>query len=332
MTPNTLHRVAQLHRDALIWDNHVCLPFQQTEDWLPQLRRYAAAGFTVISINIGDGRISLESQIRMAAKIRDFVARHPGQYSIASTVADIHAAKHAGRLAIAFDVEGLYGMGEELSLIRLYYDLGVRWMLFAYNTKNLAGYGCHDQVDHGLTELGHQVVAEMERVGMVKCCSHTGYRTALDVIEAGQQPTIFSHSNAHALYPHPRNIPDELMTACAARGGVVCLNGVGIFLGNNTADAEALARHIDYVVDLIGIDHVGLGLDYVFDQQELDRTLRESRDIWPEMHGYRPGIKFFCPEQLPELTERLLKLGYSDSEIFGILGANLLRVAEAVWK
>src|SRR3546814_1364261 len=113
----------------------------------------------------------------------------------------------------------------------------------------------------------------MARVGMVACCSHTGYRTARDVIEYSRNPVIFSHSNPRALFDHPRNIPDDLMLGCARTGGVVCLNGIGIFLGNNDTSTENYFRHMDYAVQLVGAAHVGIGLDYLFDVGELEEYI-----------------------------------------------------------
>jgi membrane dipeptidase len=329
---NVSARATALHRDALVWDNHGCMPFEDTERWLEQLERYRASGVDVAVINIGDADYSLETLIRMAATVRDYVARHPDRYVLAVDTAAIRAAKATGKLAIALDVEGVYALGSQVSLVPLLYDLGVRWMLMVYNRANLAGSGCHDVEDGGLTPLGRELVREMDRVGLVKCCSHTGYRTAMQILELSSRPTIFSHSNPRALRDHPRNIPDELIDACARTGGVVCINGIGIFLGDNDIRVERFVDHIDYVVQRAGPAHVGLGLDYVFDRAGMDAALAGAERIWPEGFGYRAGIKFLAPEQLPAVTEELLRRGYDEGSIRGILGSNLLRVADAVWR
>lgn len=323
---------AALHKDALVWDNHGIMPYEHTEVFLPQLRRYRDAGVTVAIINIGGGEEDLGQLVRMAARLRGFVLSSPTDFILIRTVTDILEAQRTGKLAVGFDIEGVYSLGEDLSLIELYYSLGVRWMLMVYNRQNLAGYGCHDDNDQGLTAYGHRVVAEMDRVGMIKCCSHTGYRTATDILEASAVPSIFSHSNPRELIAHPRNIPRELMTACARNHGVVCLNGVSIFLGDDNSRSETLVDHIDHVVQAIGPQHVGLGIDYVFDQEALDRMTVQHRNLWPEKFGYKPNVKFFRPEQLPEVTEILLRRGYSESDVRLILGGNLLRVATDVWK
>jgi membrane dipeptidase len=245
-------------------------------------------------------------------------------------VADIDAAKLNQKLAIVFDIEGGRAVEAHPGLVEIFYRLGVRWMLIAYNKNNRLGGGCQDE-DSGLTDYGRLIIDEMERVGMVLCCSHTGYRTAREAIEYSRNPVIFSHSNPRALWDHERNIPDDLMQACARTGGVVNLNGIGIFLGNNDNSTETLLRHIDYAVELIGAEHVGLGLDYVFDQAELDEYVRSRPDIYPPEKGYGAGIAMIEPERFPVIAEALLRKGYSETDVQGIMGHNNLRVAKRVW-
>jgi len=140
----------------------------------------------------------------------------------------------------------------------------------AYN--NGLGGGCHDE-DCGLTAFGRQVLDEMARIGMVAGCSHVGQRTALETMEYSANPVILFHSNPRAKWDHPCNVRVEAMKVCAATRGVIGLNGIGIFLGNNEATARRHVEHLDYAAQLIGPDHVGMGFDYVFDMQELDDHL-----------------------------------------------------------
>jgi membrane dipeptidase len=316
---------------GIVWDNHACLPFNDTEQWLPGIARYRKAGVDVVTINIGDSHVPLDVLIRTAASIRYYVQRHPDDYVLGLTTADLRAAKQSGRLAVCLDVEGVYALGEQLSLVEFYYQIGVRWMLLVYNRRNLAGSGCHDPDDQGLTELGRRILLEMDRVGMIKCCSHTGYRTAREILDLSQTPVIFSHSNPRQQRDHPRNIPDDLIRACAATGGVVGINGVGLFLGEGEPTAEAVVRHIDYVAQLVGAKHVGLGLDYMFQGSGVEEPGRKSRELWPAEWGYRAGMGFLPPEAIPDIAAGLQKLGYPAADLRGILGENLLRVADAVW-
>ena len=329
---NISPEAACLHQSALVWDNHTCMPLDTRNAFMPELERYRTAGVAMAVINIGDSNIGLEEQMRAAAAFRHWIGAHGDRFALIKTADDILAAKAQGKLALAFDVEGAYAMGKDLCILQLYYDLGVRWMLMAYNKANLAGGGCHDEVDHGLTPFGYRMIAEMDQVGLIKCCSHTGYRTAMDVLTASEKPVIFSHSNPRALKDHPRNIPDDLMKACAATGGVQCINGIGVFLGDNDIRTETFIRHIDYAVQLIGPEHVGIGLDYCFDKAGMEDMLRHARGIWPEGFGYNPGMKIMELEQFPGITEQLLRRGYREQDVRGILGENLLRVARNVWK
>ena len=177
------------------------------------------------------------------------------------------------------------------------------------------------------------MIDEMNRVGMVLCCSHTGERTALEAIERSAAPVIFSHSNPRAVWDHPRNIRDNVIRACAQRGGVIGINGIGHFLGEGGDLSEALARHVDYVAALAGIDHVAIGLDYVFDTQELIEYLRNNPELFgKDARSAETGFASVAPEQLRDVVATLSKLGYSDGDLEKILGLNLLRIARAVWK
>lgn len=317
---------------GIVWDNHACLPLTGTDQWLPGIERYRQAGVDAVTINIGDSLVPLEVLIRTAASIRHFVQRHPDRYLLGLTAADLRAARKSGRLAVCLDVEGVHALGEQVALVEFLYQIGVRWMLLVYNRRNLAGSGCHDPTDEGLTAHGRAILAEMDRVGMIKCCSHTGYRTAREILESTDRPVIFSHSNARRLHDHPRNIPDELIKSCAATGGVIGINGVGLFLGNPRPDAGDVLRHIDYMAQLVGARHVGLALDYMFDSTGFQQPGRASSEIWPPEWGYGSGSKNLPPEAIPEIADGLARRGYPGDAIRGILGENLLRVAEAVWQ
>ena len=315
-----------------VWDHHACLPLRPNDPaFLPQLARHKAAGFDAITVNIGFGEQGPEEHLRMIAALRHWLMARPEEYLLLLEADDVERARSTGRLAVGFDIEGANAVGDQLSLIQLYYDLGVRWMLMAYNTSNRAGGGCQDE-DGGLTNFGRAMVAEMERVGMLLCLSHTGHRTVREVIAMATQPLIFSHSNCAALHPHPRNIPDELIRACAATGGVVGINGVGIFLGKNDISSETYARHVDHVVQLVGPAHVSIALDYVFDMRELEEHLEKMKGTFPPGLGYEMGARFVPPEQLEEIVVTLQGWGYSDTDLTALLGGNLLRLAKQVWK
>jgi membrane dipeptidase len=317
--------------NALVWDNHGCMPLRPVdESFLPQLERYRASGVDAVTLNIGYGDQGIEEHVRMIAQFRRWLAHHDQEYVLAGSVEQIEQARAAGKLAILFDIEGMNAVADQPSLVQLYYDLGVRWMLIAYNRNNLAGGGCQDE-DGGLTDFGKVVLDEMARVGMVACCSHTGQRTTLDVMAYSRRPVILSHSNARAVHDHPRNVTDEVLKACAHTGGVIGMNGIGWFIGGDGNLVEGLIRHVDHVVQLIGAEHVGLGLDYVFDQGELDELINNPEMFPPEL-GYGTGLQMVAPEQVEEIVSGLSRLGYSENDLRLILGGNLLRVAKQVWR
>lgn len=317
--------------NSLVWDNHACMPLRPGDlAFLPQLARYRQSGVDVVSLNVGFDAVHWQNTVPMLAHFRHWLGERDADYVVIDTVADIARAQAQGKLAVTFDIEGGSALGAQLGMVEVYYRLGVRWMLFAYNRNNALGGGCHDD-DTGLTAFGRQVLEEMERVGMVACCSHTGHRTAMQVMEHSTQPVIFSHSNPLGVWRHYRNIRDEAIKACAAGGGVIGINGVGVFLGANDARTETIVRHIDYVATLVGARHVGLGLDFVFDQQELLDFMRALPDVFASENFGGQAPCFVTPEQIPQIAEQLLRMGYSAEDLRGILGGNHLRIARQVW-
>ena len=316
----------------LVWDNHVCLPLRPDDlSFLPELERHRAAGTNVVMVNVGYGDDSIEQHVRMLATFRAWISSHSDRFRLIDSVDDIARAQVAGQLAIGFDIEGANAVADQLSLVRVYRDLGVRWMLLAYNRNNRSGGGCQDN-DTGLTAFGRSLLEELAAQGVVACCSHTGYLTAREAIDVSPTPVIFSHSNPRALADHPRNIPDDLIVACAARGGVVGVNGIGLFLGDNDASPARVARAVAYVADLVGPSHVGIGLDFLHDRRELDETIAAHPEQFPPELGYSTGMQFMPPEGIPEVARHLRAVGLSEAETAGVLGGNWLRVARQVWK
>jgi len=318
-------RARALLSDALVWDNHGCLPLRPEPDYLPQLQRYKASGCNTVAINVGYGTMGWDEHVSLLTFMRKWLLDRPTDYLLVHSAEDVEAAKRTNRLGVFFDVEGMVPVQDDPSRVQQLYDLGVRWMLVAYNRTNAAGSGCLDD-DHGLTAVGRRIIEQMDTAGMVLCLSHTGARTAREAVEHTRNPAILSHSNPAGLTAHPRNASDELIRACAAKGGVIGLNGLGPFLGARTDLVAALVRHVRYVVELVGPDHVGLGLDYVFDRNDLD----ENPGLQPA--GIDASLAMIEPEAMPEIVEGLCGLGLNDSAIRGILGENWLRVARQVWK
>lgn len=317
--------------DTLVWDNHACMPLRPDDtSFLPQLQRHRATGVDVVCLNAGFGPQPLDLHVRMLASMRRWIEAHSDDYALASSIVDIEAARASGRLAILFDVEGYGPLDEgDHGVVAMFHDLGVRWMLVAYNRGNRSGAGCYDDHDEGLTAHGRAILTEMRRVGIIACCSHTGHRTARELIDAAGMPVIFSHSNCAAIDPHPRNISDELIRACAATDGVIGITGVDWFLGGG--GVERMVQHIDHVVQVAGIRHVGLSTDLSFDQAELMEYLQGMRSTYPGIASLPPP-RFLPPELLPAIFAGLLDLGYEDADLAAIAGGNWARVAAAVWQ
>jgi membrane dipeptidase len=320
-------KAQHIYDQALLWDTHACFPLKSDAD-LSELKRYRDIGVNFVSINIGMDLNPFEEVVPVLARYRSYIASHADEYILARTVNDVLKAKQDGRLAVAFDLEGSEPLLGNVNMVSFYYDLGVRQMLLAYNKDNRASGGCME--GHiGLTEFGREVIREMNRVGMVVDVSHMGYRATMDAFEMSAAPVIFSHSNPAALREHARNITDEQIKACARTGGVIGINGIGDFLGGTSS--ELVVDNIEYVLNLVGPEHVGLGLDYVIDKQELIDYLHAHPDIFPQ-DKISHFISFVEPEQFPEITMLLCQKGYDEQVIRGILGENFLRVARQVWK
>ncbi|MCU0505093.1 MAG: dipeptidase [Chloroflexi bacterium] len=323
---------AGIYADALVWDNHSGFDPRPHAD-LENLRVWRDAGVDYLSINVGYDVMDPAMTLRSLAAYRAWLRAHPDGYVLIDRAADAWRAKREGRLAVTFDLEGMNALDGNVDMVEVLYDLGVRQMLFAYNRTNLAGAGCHDE-DTGLTPFGRDVVRAMNRVGMVVDCSHSGHRTTMEAMESSGDPVIFSHSNAWALAPHGRNIRDDQIRGCAATGGVVCVTGIGRFLGGDAGTAT-FVDHVAYIADLVGPAHVGISLDYAFEVGGIEDLLSAHPEYWPPSEypaGSGGPHDFMPPGSLPEITAVMLQRGFSEVEVRGVLGENMLRVASQVWK
>jgi len=318
----------------------------EDRDWdLEILRRFQRAGFTFVSLTLTDWPPTFEGTLGSIQRFKDMVSIEASDWlSFATSLANIERARSEGKLVVGFNSQETLPIGTDLARIETLHAAGIRHMLLAYNVRNFVADGCAESADAGLSNFGRKVVQEMNRIGVVVDCSHTARRSTLEAIELSGRPTIFSHSGAYEVEPHIRNIRDDQIRACAAKGGVIGIVGIGSFLGDWQAQSESLFRHIDYVAELVGPEHVGLGTDHVPPatfRKELARAAYQKYGVkpWPdaEVGWTNPtgtqlprGSPCFQPEQLTELVGIMLAHGYPEGAVKKILGGNFRRVYATV--
>ncbi len=314
---------------SFLWDQHTCLPLQPDAD-VGLLARYQRDGGAFVSVNAGYSPHSFSDTMRLLVHYRAAVDAHPAM-TLAANSGDVAAIAAAGRIAVVFDLEDSRPLDDDLGNLAVLAEHGVRTMLPTYNHANRAGHGCLDTTDGGLTTWGRALVAEMNAVGIVPDGSHCSARTGLDMCEISSGPVIYSHSCMRAVWDHPRNITDVQARACAATGGVVGITGVGIFLGPNTPTLEAMAQHLEYAVELVGIDHVGISSDYSFDYADFVDELTRNPHLFDDSYTRWGVIEWMPPETLLTLGEYLTGRGWTDADIRAVVGGNFYRVARSVW-
>lgn len=316
----------------LIWDAHACLTLHPDVD-ISVLDRHRRAGASFVSVNVGMDFNPLEQVMSVLASFSAQISAHPELFVAVRRVGDVAAAHAAGRLGVAFDLEGSGPLCGRPEMVELFSRLGVRQMHFAYNRDNAVAGGCHGE-NAGLTDLGREMVGAVNRAGVLMDVSHTGHRASMQIFEASGAPVIFSHANPAALVGHGRNIADDQIDACAATGGVICINGVELFLGDAALSPETLVDHLAYVADRAGPGHVGLGLDYAYPSDLNENPPGFDPDHWwPADAGYPSGLDtgYMAPEQFGAIAAALRARGFGKAEITGIMGGNMMRVAGQVW-
>jgi membrane dipeptidase len=276
---------------------------------------------------------------------RRFIAKYPDKFTLALTAADIEAANQAGKIASLLGMEGGHAIENSLGALRMYYDLGARYMTLTHNvTLDWADAALDKPTHSGLTAFGREVIAEMNRMGMMVDLSHVSPGVMSDALDATQSPVIFSHSSAQALVDFPRNVPDSILARIPKNGGVVMVTFVPSFVSTEVMQWELKARdwkptgvaetdtaavkaqraawlaanpapkatlaqvadHIEYVKKIAGADHVGLGSDF----DGIDSTPAGLQDV----------------STFPALFAELIKRGWSDGDLKKLARYNVLRV------
>lgn len=302
-----------------------------------------AAGFTAIAAC--PSADALDSSFVAFAKSAQFYIRkineRPDKYKIVRTTKDIDAAIAEDKLGIFFTHQGTAIFDGDLDRVGFWRQLGYGYCLLAYNTRNTVADGCFEPDNGRLTGFGKLLIDAYNRYGMVVDVSHTGERSAMDAVERSSQPVISSHSVSLTVSDYPRSHSDELIKAIAETGGVCAINCVGGFLDTNNPDVvttDLVFRHVDHLVNLVGIDHVGYGSDWVPDvTQSAIAGLSPLGDlIFPDGGILRAmsgkGVRTPSPQQfIAALVDTMLENGYSEADCGKFIGGNLYRVFDEVW-
>ena len=270
----------------------------------------------------GDALLQTMHQISI---VKAMVKRYPETFEFASTADDIERIVKSGKVASMMGVEGGYSIQEEISNLQRLYDEGVRYMTLTHSKSlSWADSATDEPRSNGLSDFGREVILEMNRLGMVVDLSHVSPETMKQSLAATKAPVMFSHSSARAICDHPRNVPDDVLPFVAKNGGVVMVNFYSAFIVPTEQlkrDKEApgtihdVVDHIDHLVKVAGIDHVGIGSDF---------------DGVPRLPLQLESVATY-----PLITQELLNRGYDQVSIHKILGGNVLRVlreAEVVAK
>ena len=253
------------------------------------------------------------------------------------SIPDIFRAKEEKKTGIILGFQNVSGFEDQIDYIELFRELGVRIVQLAYNTQNLVGSGCYETNDSGLSDFGREVVAEMNRLGIVCDLSHVGARTSRDAIRFSSKPVCYSHCLPAALKSHPRNKSDEELKYITDHGGFIGVTMFPPFLRkgvNSTVDDYIEA--IDYVVSLVGEDRVGIGTDFTqghgqsfFEWVSRDKgTARRLVELGEIINP--AGLRVIG--ELPNLTAGMQKAGWSERKIRKIMGENWLAFLREVWE
>ena len=267
---------------------------------------------------------------------KSIVEKEPGLVS-AYTAEDIRKAKKEGKQAVLYQLEPWSGR-RNLDLVDVAYGLGFRMILLTFNTRTYIGNGCAEKTDAGLSYLGLELVERLNKAGILVELSHCGVQTALDAIEHSRDPCVFNHTGARSLNPPVGRLrTDEELQAIAEKSGMIGISAIPNQLSSKPEQSiEDHLNHIDYIVELVSVDHVMIGLDNVFGDQvghhkEMDKAsggLNIKRGGRALAAPYIFGLE--APDEWENIIRGLVKHGYSDSDIKKIIGENALKIIKKV--
>lgn len=332
-------RISRLHGEAFTVDAHFDLTYEVANlrerghrkviesNYLEQFRQ---GGFDLIvsAIFIHDyflPEMGLRKALDQISHLHDEIEESPGLFRICRTTKEALEAKKAGEIAIFLSLEGADPLQNDIGLLRIFHELGVRGLGLVWSRRNGVGDGAfftdmREGRKGGLTPFGVELIEQAEKLGMFIDVSHLNDEGFWDVMDVAQKPLIASHSNCRSLAATMRNLTDEQIRALAAKNGVIGMNSVNVFIRDDTdrATVSDFIDHVDHIVNLVGIDHVGIGFD-LCDSFVNHLTIDESIETTDVIRSHA-GLDNF--------TEELIKRGYSDQDMIKILGGNFLRVFE----
>lgn len=329
MTAHDIPEPARLHTDAVVVDG------LQINNWsrevFEELRAGGVSGVNATAA-VWEGT---DQTLRAVAEWYQMAQRHNDLMLLAETADDIRKAKEEGRVAVVLGFQNTSPFGDDYRLVEVFSRLGVRIAQLTYNIQNAVGGSCYEPEDSGLTRFGRNIVAEMNRVGMLIDLSHVGNRTSLDAVEASVAPVAITHSNPTWFVDNPRNKPSEVLRAVAEGGGVVGCCLYPLVLGGAGTGLDEFCAMVSRLVDEIGPEHVALGSDCTrnWDDGYVEwlrsghwRPRGDEPATWPEWPHWFRG-----PEDFPRVTEGLVAAGLDEHTVRGVLGENWLRLFDDVF-
>ncbi|MDA8096187.1 MAG: dipeptidase [Clostridia bacterium] len=312
--PNSRLRIVDGHCDTLQFIRRGTIEFRQgnnpTHLDLPRLKKGGVkVQFFAAFIHPDLGMKGVTRVLELVDAFHAFTRSTDG-IRAAYGYQDILQFNEDGDIGAILTVEGGEALGESLGVLRMLHRLGVRVLTLTWNVRNALGDGVLEGEDRGLTGFGVEVVREMNRLGMIVDVSHLGPFSLNGVLDVSERPVLASHSNCHALCPHPRNLTDDQITAIAAPGGVIGATFVPTMVSRTDPSLERLLEHVDHLVRVGGIDCVAIGSDF------------------DGFNGFLPGLK--DAGEMGNLTTGLLERGYNEYQVEKVLGGNLLRLIKDV--
>jgi membrane dipeptidase len=326
-----------LHRQALVADAHndllyavVARPVARwgrffRQRWLPQLRD-GGVNLQVLPVFIGEVHRpegALRETLRMIECAHRIVAGNPAEVALCRDGGEINRALAAGKIAFVLALESAPGVDDDVELLETLYRLGIRVASLAHFGRTpLADGSAEDATGSRLTRAGVAAVGLMERLGMLFDVSHLSVAGVAHVLELATRPVLATHSSARAIRDHHRNLTDEQLKGVAQTGGVVCVNFYAPFLHETDHTLDRLLDHLEHIAGVVGIEHVGLGPDFVKEVlADLTPPGCEPDPGAGVPQAYIPGLE--GPAGLPLVTGAMVARGWAEPDIRAVLGENL---------